>query len=313
MELLDSLKNITRRLDNEGCEAQLFLVQRNKTRDSVEFSVYRTIISEDISVLLVKLLYDSLSSMLDSGDFDLVQFIPGYLDDRNVIEYINAKDVLYYNEIIYKVLNNHILDLPEVIDGPLLKNLWAYAVTINCNGEIITYFNKYTQGKILKKSKLLSLFYRDGRFNVIEDDIFTLQKSIDCFSIADNIFIIRRNNFEQIFCQQEHYYNIAIQTLGELGDLLTDVDDLTDACTSDLRKLRKIAAIASSGIYHDLSFDKIKEVIEGYDLAIELDEDNQRIKATKNQIWDLLRLLNDDFLRSPMTEKKYEVHSKKAR
>ncbi len=76
--------------------------------------------------------------------------------------------------------------------------------------------------------------------------------------------------------------------------------------------MRKLSNIKAKGDYKTLSFEKVKMMKKNYNLKFEIDETKKEIKYEKyKDIWDILALFDDDLLKSEMTEKRYEVGSKK--
>lgn len=70
--------------------------------------------------------------------------------------------------------------------------------------------------------------------------------------------------------------------------------------------------------YRDMTMEDMSNRIEEYDIdgvkIHEDDEGNEKLEVTDfRKIWDFVKLLNDDFLLSNVTENKYGVSSKEER
>lgn len=58
-----------------------------------------------------------------------------------------------------------------------------------------------------------------------------------------------------------------------------------------------------------MSKNDIKDVVDNYALDLEFD-DNGKVVVNKDNIWTILRILDDDYVRSEITDTKYEARSK---
>ena len=81
--------------------------------------------------------------------------------------------------------------------------------------------------------------------------------------------------------------------------------------------LSKLASIAQKPYLQNLNIENVKQIIAEF----ELDIDTADVNGTESLVfdshpqrrWEILKLLDDDFLSSTMTELKYEVNSKQRR
>ncbi len=86
---------------------------------------------------------------------------------------------------------------------------------------------------------------------------------------------------------------------------------LIDKTKGDLKKIKKLADVLRCGYYTQLTPEKIDNIKNEFNLKdLELDE-NGKIIVSSSNIWTILKVLHDDYLKSSLTNNKYEVHSKK--
>lgn len=95
----------------------------------------------------------------------------------------------------------------------------------------------------------------------------------------------------------------------EEKSLVDDITALQELCKSDPRKIKKLNKVLKSDILNSLNTKRISEINRQYNLDLNFTEDGKIIVSHKN-IWTVLRVLDDEYLESPMTDIKYEVHSK---
>jgi len=90
---------------------------------------------------------------------------------------------------------------------------------------------------------------------------------------------------------------------------LDNVNGFIDQCKGDGRAIKKLARILKNGGLERLSKEKINIVVRDYSLALEFDAGG-KIIVSKENTWTVLRILDDDYVRSDVTETKYEARSK---
>ena len=91
--------------------------------------------------------------------------------------------------------------------------------------------------------------------------------------------------------------------------LLNDIDVFIDFCKNDSRMIKKFARILKNGEFSKMSKNDIKDVVDEYKLDLEFD-DSGKVVVNKDNIWTILRILDDDYVRSEITDTKYEARSK---
>ncbi|MNY28066.1 hypothetical protein D3C86_1620190 [compost metagenome] len=155
--------------------------------------------------------------------------------------------------------------------------------------------------------------FDNGNLSRLESDMFHFDERMDCFLCSDEVAILEKNSFEQIFDYNTHYQALtqdAIERLEELG-FLEGFEELANACIADRRKARKLATIIQNVDLQTLDFDRLRAVVEEWGVDVTVDEQSRTVVAERMRTWSLLKLLADDFLRSPLTNSRYEAQSKR--
>ena len=92
-------------------------------------------------------------------------------------------------------------------------------------------------------------------------------------------------------------------------EIVDDVDKLRERIGDSMKYLRKISMIKNNGYYKNKDFmSKLIQANkkEKWGLRIE----NNKIVITEDNFEDVLTLLNNDRLKSPITEETFDVHVK---
>lgn len=300
------LKEIKRKLDDASPDyTGLFFITRKKRREEIEYSVLRTEITADIGEALITIVKQQLSKLLETVDLEYIEYNPAINLDKNHIETIKREEVHYLDEILQDMNS---ADL-NIFDMKQSKNLWAYAIKIGNSG--ITLFRKYTEKRILDIKGWIPLFVQNGVFNKLTDSILTIDKDIDCIYYDGKVFILDKIQFEKIFSFMDKFILEIDANICHLEEksLVDDITALQKLCKSDPRKIKKLNKVLKSDILNSLNTKRISEINRQYNLDLDFTEDGKIIVSHKN-IWTVLRVLDDEYLESSMTDNKYEVHSK---
>ena len=209
------------------------------------------------------------------------------------------------------------IELFDEKDRRFVDGLRFYVIALQPEeGESIYFFRAYTHSRILLHSFFMSI-----GINKLYDhvSVFPCQfdGDIDCMCRGKVMFILKKDNFQRIFRFFEEVRKSAKETLEDINMRIPihNFEEFTKACEGDVRKLRKLRTIASKSYLKDVPFDTLKKAIKMLNLSIqvvEIDGKEHLVYDPKaKDKWELLRLLNDDYLKSLLTEQKYEVTSKR--
>lgn len=96
---------------------------------------------------------------------------------------------------------------------------------------------------------------------------------------------------------------------------LANLDEFLEACRSDPRMMTKLHTVASKPYLDEVAIDDIRDVIDRYQLPQDLLDPEGRFvyDSRPERRWLILKILDDDYLESRVTERLYEVNSKAPR
>lgn len=195
-----------------------------------------------------------------------------------------------------------------------VSNLRGYIVTYIHDDIKLTIYKQHYPVFLLKKDSSIFLrFTGSNQIDEVNDDIFRLNSSFD-FIIFDNELYIK--DIEKL---EKHYgfhelvkanALVSVEKIAELGI----VDDVTElqSLVSDISFARKLIKISKkSPVLREVPKKNILEFISNYSdgyLAekVKLNADgNALILKTKESKRIFLKILNDDYLFSELTQYKY--------
>ena len=297
-------------------KVKLFFVIRNKDQRTREINYYllKSMISKEVGAELKN---NAISQSMAISEKGLASINYGNLlsSDRDYIEIIKADDVPYMLSLITATADTEL----GIIDDSDFNNVWGYITRIediNPN-RCLLLFKKSTASKLLKKGKM-AVTFRSGQFDKMDAQVITLEYNYDAALLikeskdaVKNVIILNRYSFEALFSFIDYYQKEVENKIKDIAekDLFDNVDTLLRLCITDPKKIKKLAKILKGEFFDSIDVIKIKESITPYGLKIKLNKDN-KIKIGDSNIWDILRILDDDCVNSEITGSKYLAHSK---
>lgn len=189
-------------------------------------------------------------------------------------------------------------------------------VLANATTHAISYKKNYSLN-LVKKEKFGFIRGIDDRFNKVKDDILEIKCTSDFIWINNDLYIFDLPVFEKFFGYHEAIKSAATKNIQEIAGcgILKSVDRLNDSL-SDLNLTRKLSKIAKNspvlkgGIPFKsiIDFTKNHPKLQG---VFKYDKKTNQIDLkSKRAVNYFIKLLNDDFLHSELTQKHYESIAK---
>ncbi len=252
----------------------------------------------------------------DEDDVILVPYDATYRPQPHELMYIALDDAPDVAELVEVATD--VSAAPQfTADEKLIRQLRFYATVISTEGEAALFFRAYSPTKELTRRRGFAAMFDDGLFQKVQHKTFLFDNDADCFAWGGYMFIRRKSAFERIFRYLEELKEAADETLDAVLQHVpvSNEDDFREACKGQIQMLAKLASISRKPYLADLTMDVIEETISAYDLHVAIsDEDGERKlvfdPSTQQSRWAILKLLDDDYLESAMTEERYEASSK---
>jgi hypothetical protein len=202
-------------------------------------------------------------------------------------------------------------------DEALIRQLRFYVTVIGSDEEDALFFRAYSPKKELTRGRGFAAMFDEGVFQKVENKTFLFDNDADCFVWGGYIFILHVSAFHRIFRYFEQLRETADETLDDVLQHvpISNDEEFRDACKGQLQMLAKLASISRKPYLPNLTMEAIEKTITtvGLDLTL-VDEDGERKlvfdPSTQETRWAILKLLDDDYLQSLMTDEFYEASSK---
>ena len=300
---------------SENLSATLIFITREKSDEGTVYNFKKVLLNQEVQDNFRKSFLGKVKRINKSiHKINFEKYSPTNTSD--CIKYFSDKEVdqklLKLNKDEIETINS------SELNSDFFENLWGYIVIFeNNNSNALRIFKRYTPGNILRKSLLNALIIKDGTFTKLDRDIFKMDYKIHCFLFDGFLVIFAKRAFEELFELADKFMKESKEVLDEINKKevkITNWDDFKEKCCDNINMMRKLSNIKAKGYYKSITFAKVKKMKKDYKLRFKIDEQNKTIIYEEyKDIWDILALFDDDLLKSELTQKKYEVSSKKER
>lgn len=206
---------------------------------------------------------------------------------------------------------------PFDFDSDRLEDLTAILIIIGTHAsQLVLYKHQYPVLLLKKSGFSISRMGQSKRFKKLESDILRINSKFEFFLMDGEFYILDVKTLERFYGFGEAVKNVAIQAIEKIAESgLTVTIDMLSARLDDLSFSRKIARAAkNSPVLGKISNDRVisfatKHPALAGKLALSADGTQFLLKTKSSQLL-FLKLLNDDYLFSQLTEKDYDSLAK---
>jgi len=251
-----------------------------------------------------------LKAQLQSREFHISPYDFNNADGDDALFTI-ATDITDFVKVVAAIdegFNN-----PHARSYEELLNSWAYVVLFEKDDKRLfawRQINADTQPKKVKSKN--ATFFQDHKLIDLDDkEIFLIDPRYDFFVYEDTVFIANKRQFESSMNFREGMKANATEVLDnfEMLKIFDSVDIIRDFVGANLHHLRKLSSIRKSGYYKQPDYmQKLVAVNnrEKWELKIVAG----KIVVEKETVELLLKLLNNDRLRSPINDELFDSAAK---
>lgn len=268
----------------------------------------RDIIEEYVSALRTKCLNEDF----DLRDYSSADERTGCFYDYDIDEIPNSFHVMAMTEREQENLMNF-----DVSSHRLAEVAGIVVFLSTADRKIALFKNVYSVEIIGVQSKIL-VWKLNDRFERATNDLIRLTPNFDVVFVDDHYIITNIKSVERLDQLTQITLNEASAKLNRLNDLniIQNIQRVQDIVSGDVSLARKMIATVSSSkvVDKNISTGSIIEFAKNKESKIGAlsysDDDSQIIINSKNELRILLNILNDDLLKSELTDEDYLSKSK---
>lgn len=200
--------------------------------------------------------------------------------------------------------------------------LFVVRVTL-ASKEVVSYYRALKPTAWLSKAKGIPALWSDGRFQkVTEEGIILFDTNFDTVVAGNVAFFTAKQTFERTFEYMEEMKKGAQRTFTKITKMLRieGIDKMQAACTSDPSMMSKMASVqrridADDEYAKAMTMDRLVEFVNQhphYDIEVHGAGEEAKLVFHNDpkRRYKILHLLDDDYLRSALTDREYEANSK---
>lgn len=293
---------------------------------------------EHLNLTVYFLMKNSDVKLADIADADLPDLKKLYLNymDKSIIgkeglsmkalsEADQRKDVIYkydfdktippFSQIAFIEKNEAVPKFDFQEDE--LSEIDAFICRIANSKDNIYFFTKVFPMNLIKRGTTFLLAKSQTRFNKFDSEILRISGKFDLIMYNEEYYLLNYDiiekyyHFDSVVKAKALEYRASIASLNIVSDL-GKVDELIETNTTFARKLVKVAS-SSPVISMAVKQEKILSFAKGHALLsnkLKFTDDDKIIVDSKNRCQYFLKLLDDDFLKSLLTELDYDSSAK---
>lgn len=274
-------------------------------------------LSDDAAEYFGEVIDDAVRNRLRPLAFHLRRLDPVYKPDPDDLEWEPLAEIDTVQYAVSRLENLSPFAPFDESDERYKRRLSYWAVVLTADDDRKAFFFRaFSASAELSRKRGAALVSRNGELHRVEDRIFLFDEAIDCFVFGEYIYVIRKRDYRRVFDQVRQLLRRARRAARDLNAKIPIVNfqEFEDACGSDSRLADKVLAVRTRDYFDDLSYEMVEPVIDEFALEIPtrtIDGAARFVFRTEpDQRFRILKLVDDDYLASSMTDHKYEVNSK---
>lgn len=306
-ELLEVINSV-----DEPIGIRVHLVKKDEDATEEE------ILQADVSEVLSEELKTMFTETINQRFFNDEELILSNISDAN--ELINS--AFYYDIDEFPEKLNILQDFDTwqnyanfSFNNDDIKSIKAILITIGNENNYFTVFKHVYSITILKQDKVLGLFPAENRFEKLTNNILQINNTVDFIYVQDNLIINNLKTLTNAYGYKEVIKNQArerVELIREL-DLIDNIDELT-AFVDNVKYAKRILKINHQSPVLQLARTRILDFIRNHEklsARIRFNENGDKIMLDTDVSKVItIGILNDDYLKSNLTDLDYESERK---
>lgn len=232
---------------------------------------------------------------------------------------------LPFVDLTQSTLSVHLSKLDDLNSLPMYDHkkfpktkLHGYVITLEDNtlGKV-HFLAKYNSKKELTRKKVLSRVLASNQFDAVTEPTFLFDKHVHCFIIDGKSLVLDKRNFLTLFKFHEGIKQEGVKAAQQVIQLIpmTNSAEFIAHCTADMRALVKLNNIRQQPNFNILGIQRIMDIkAQGFPVDLEVDNANgtPQIIYSKDKMWALLKVIDDDYATTALGGRKIEAIAKRA-
>lgn len=265
------------------------------------------VVQERLENKIDELMVDTLKEKYITNDFDY-ESIDDIYDNKKALYYFTQN-----SEFSPLGFLENISGISDFTDQDQ-ENLFGFAIRLNIDSKYMWLYQQVYPVSLIANRKLLYFWNFEGRYDQFQGNLYRIDKRIDIIIINNELFTSNISLLEKKFGFERYVRSEAKETIRRIEELklVSDLSKIESYESKDkLTYARKLMKVKNSPVLHMTKERLISKIgqISRYRNTITVENEKIVIKTQKDVV-NLLKLLNDDILKSELTEEEYESSTK---
>jgi hypothetical protein len=184
------------------------------------------------------------------------------------------------------------------------------------HGHGLACFRTVTKSRKLVGTGKIVAHLVGTRFERTEEVSLVFDWEFQVIAYRGYLFIFQQQGFETLFQFYDELRTVADKALNKVGKAvpIANFDAFREDILGHLIKVKKLLKISRSPYLTHLDMDKIRVTIKDYGSTVQITDDEdgkKKLVYDPSDPWALLELLEDQYVKSSMTDRKYAANSKR--
>lgn len=291
---------------------------RTKTPNKYEYSCFSINTNQDIQNELLSLFEKKINHYTKDDKYTLDEYSIVTDDiDKKILTYTKKEQIGSFMHIVDVDLKNS-LELPTVKDlSTIVDDLWAYIIELSVGEQIVCGLRRISPSKIMipeKHGPIAAYFnIKEQSLALSNNQSIVFDNNLDALYADGTFFIIQKTNFEAIVGLEYEYKEtakIVAEKLIQSPNIAVKFDLMSKIEVGGrfIRKLAKIMDVVDS--IDNERIGKMQKTATSFNLQFVV-KAGEIIVENEKEFDILIKLIDDYYVESRQTGKKYEASSKK--
>lgn len=305
----ESLKDVIQKInDSDQKNLKVFVMLKSGKIKNLK-------ISTDVSDSLLKLFVPHLMEEFVTTDTEYkIKPVDEMNDESANTYYFFDTSNMYERLTTFQLFT----DTQEVFsfDDASFNDIDVFFISIASDNNKIFLYKKHYPINLLKRGKVLHLFKSNEHIDELKEDILRLDRSFQFLSYDGNVLVANLKMLER----QLGYSDIIIKNAKDVLQIISSLDFLADMAKLEemvltTRIAKKVNQVKNSKVIDVFKADITRvqsfiEKIAELKSSLKFNDDNKLEVTTKVAVEKLLKLLDDAYLKSELTEEWYNSLNK---
>ena len=303
---------------------KLYIIMQEDGETKIRFADITAEVATDLKNQYVGYLQDKFINNADLNYSAITEAD----DTSNSVYHYNLDEQPEELQALYDVKAVEIFSLNQAENPPFpdftfnqddLSKITGFVICLGNEANKVVLYKKHYHISLLKRGSYYGLLAIPAatRFEKLTDNVIKLSNNVEFMLVGDELIVLSVKTFQNSFGYDKIIRSKADENLGTIAatNLLEDINELKELA-NELKFAKKIMSIRHHSPVLHIPFADVRAFIQGHPKLkrrIKFNEEETRISLKSRSSKELfIKILNDDFLKSELTQLLYDSQKKAA-